>query len=279
MKEPTKKWYGGRFEQHRRPKYEKLARAKIKGLGSPLGKSYQKITPADWIKRQRGWDYNRKMLETQFPEIFSTVFFSKLKRLGGRHEGEVRELLIDRAQPFVSTSGIHWYKLAIKKFNKGAKSNPENQARTLHSLHLMVDYLVKTGQLPQSPFEIRIPEVIAYKGPFLVMRHLGEEHNIRADSENLPRALKEQIFQAVIGLGIKITQSQRKLIRQFKDAGLQYPSPDFLPSNVIAAVKNNKITRIWIFDQFSGPSGTTERRRFLDKGTQRMTDRQKWGLE
>src|SRR3989338_8892718 len=166
---------------HRRPKEVRAAiqNRRPKGLGSRLGRGLAPVPAADWVGREARWVKNRQTLEQDFPGFFTTRFFSRLPRLGGRGEGEVRRFV--PKEPFVSSSGIKWNSLAVKKFKKGARSNPQNQARTLYSLNLMMKYLSSTGRLPKADFEIRIPEAITIKGPFLVMRDLSGERLVVAD--------------------------------------------------------------------------------------------------
>jgi len=258
-------------EIHRLPKREKQRIAKTAGLGSALGRGFPEVRSAFWSSRNQKWEENRIVLESQFPQIFSKKHFSSLKFLGGRGEGEVREFLT--AEPFTSSSGLKWYALAIKKFHKHSRSNPRNQAEALHSLNLMLNYF-KHNNMIRAPFEPTVSEPLAFKGPFLVMRHLAGPNEVRADK--LPPELQKQVFDFANKFSKAIYFAEKSLINRFEAAGLHYPSPDFVPSNFVATVKGGRIVRLWIIDQFKEPVRSKEPR-YRRHSHSRISDKWKLG--
>ena len=241
----------------------------------------------DWLLREKRWSYNRAELERLVPNIFTSEFFSALPLLGGRSEGVVRELTLDEKSPFVSFSGMKWYKLAIKKFNKHPRSGAEEQARTLHSLHMIAEFWLERGQWPTVLLNgskksrklplVRVPEALTYKFPFLVMRSITGNSYVRAD--HLPVDQRQEVYRAVNRVGRLIAVQEERLMRRFKQAGMRYPAPDFIPTNVIVSVNaEGEIKEIWIIDQFSVPGGPTDEKALQHGGLRRMSDRERWGL-
>src|SRR3989344_6280913 len=103
------------FETKRLPRIVKeLLEKRHLGIGAPLGRQLPNIK-VDWLGRIEKWRYNREKLERQFPGIFSKEFFLKLPKGGGGREGEVRRLHLGKENVFISSSGMHWYDLIIKK--------------------------------------------------------------------------------------------------------------------------------------------------------------------
>ncbi|MDO8625363.1 MAG: hypothetical protein Q7R47_04745, partial [Candidatus Diapherotrites archaeon] len=147
----------------------------------------------------------------------------------------------------------------IKKFFSNARSNPENQARTLHSLNLILDYFIKNGLMKKRPFSIGVAEAIAYKGPFLAMRDLSGSTMVRSDK--LPTVFREEVHRAMLDFGRLISLSENRMQTVFANAGLLYPTPDFIPSNIICHVKNGRFDRAWIIDQFHDPKAVDPRLR------------------
>lgn len=258
------------FETERLPKSvkEHLER-KTSGLGAPLGSPLPNIK-VDWLGRIEKWRYNREKLERQFPGIFSNEFFLKLPRVGGGREGEVRRLHLGKENVFISSSGMHWYDLIIKKFKKGARSSPENQAKTLHSLHIIYNWLMANKMLPESKnFELRVAEVIAYKGTFLAMRYIKDPLSLG----QLPSDLRKEAWGLVTNFGRSISNAENRLIRHYERAGLVYPSPDFVPPNILIRLRGRAGERgqTYIFDQFSEPVRAKERR-FRKESIRRMVE-------
>ena len=67
---------------------------------------------------------------------------------------------------------------------------------------------------------------------------------------------------------------------RFKEAGLEYPSPDFIPSNIITRInEKGMVTEIWIIDQFSVPGNTIGEKKLQKGSLRRMTDLKRWGLK
>lgn len=296
---------------------------KVPGIGKFAGKSLPLLDPASWGLRQRQWLYNIVELEKVCPRAFESYFFNTLPLLGRGKEGEVRKLHLE--ETFYSYLGIPWKDLAIKKFHKGSKTTPENQARTLHGLNTMYSYLAKNNFLPgfeaierpgkernpifyslfseilsdifgeegfkyvpeliskegetkkarpyliyRSPtasFAVFIPEVIAYKGNFLVMPYLGYSGLVRGDK--LPGHLKEDVQICLHVLGQTVLSMKSRLIKHFEKAGIQYPSQDFHLRNVIALVRKNKVEKINIIDQFTRKNVSSK----FNKGSMRRIGR------
>ncbi|MBI2530117.1 MAG: hypothetical protein HYW05_03160 [Candidatus Diapherotrites archaeon] len=237
------------FETERLPKSVKGYLEKKQGLGAPLGSPLPDLK-VDWLGRIEKWRYNRAKLERQFPGIFTNEFFLKLPRIGGGGEGEVRHFHLGKENVFVSSSGMHWYDLIIKKFKKGARSSPENQAKTLHSLHKIYNWLTANKMLPESKnFELRVAEVIAYKGPFLAMRYIKDPLSLG----QLPSDLKHEAWGLVVGFGKSIYNAQGRLIRHYESAGLAYPSPDFVSPNILIKLRDRpgEKGQTYVIDQFS----------------------------
>lgn len=235
------------FETERLPKAVKEhLKKKPFGLGTSLGAPLPDIK-TDWIRRVEQWKDNREKLEQQFPGIFTNEFLYNLQRVGGRKEGEARRFHLGKENMFVSANGMHWYDLVIKKFNKGARSSPENQAKTLHSLHVIYKWLIESRGFPKPKnFELLIPEVITYKGPFSVMRYIEGAVTL----EKVPKEFRNEIWNYVLNFGKSIYHAKNKVISHFENAGLVYPSPDFNPSNILVKLRpvNNVV---YIIDQFS----------------------------
>ena len=217
-------------------------------VGKPLPAFLGKLLP-DWIERQRKWIFNRSVLERMIPRIFESSFFSRQPFLGGRKEGEVRRLIFPRNNPFVSFSGMRWYSVAIKKFHRHSMSGAENQARTLHSLNLIVRYFKQQNMMPKTAFEVRVAEVITFKGPFLVMRDLSGKNMVTADK--LDSNLKLEVVSFLRQLSARINGASSRMVKHFEKADLVYPNTDFDLSNIICKMKNGKIEEAWIIDQFS----------------------------
>lgn len=254
------------YDVHRLRRSEKAELLRVPGLGSDLGEGLPTISVTDWVPKYRQWGRDRQGLEDRVPGIFTTECFLRLPYHAGRREGNVRELVFDRHDPFVSVTGMRWKKVMIKKFNKWAISDPEDQARTMYSLHRLLKFWIERGEVAM---QIGVPEVITFKWPYLVLRSLTGKRYVRED--RLPGDQQRLVRSELIRLNRRITASEQRLINRFKAAGYQYPSPDFIPSNIITEVDNaGGVEKIWIIDQFSVPKGSTGERKLQHGSMRRM---------
>jgi hypothetical protein len=268
---------------HRLRVDEKVGKTKVSGLGSPLGKGIPEVSAIDWIRREERWNYNRNELERRIPNVFTSGFFATLPFLGGRSEGNVRELTFEEDKPFISNSNLFWYKLAIKKFHKHARSSPEDQARTMHSLRLISHFWLNQGEWPTVTYKnhkmplVRIPEALTFKHPFLVMRSITGDNYVRAD--HLPVETKTEVYKVMKHIGKLIAEQRQLLVRHFKRSGMKYPTPDFIPSNIITKLDGKgRLGEIWIIDQFSVSGGPTDEKSLQHGGMRRLGDKDRWGL-
>jgi hypothetical protein len=252
-----------------------------------LGHGLPDFLVVNWENRQIRWDYSRRELERLIPNIFTTEYFMGLPRLGGGREAEVRELVFPTNKHFLSYSNILWRQIAIKKFNKDARSDPFKQARSMHSLELLSQFWFAAGALPSVDGEpkvplIKVPQVITYKYPFCVMKSL---HVNRPDGDPLylkvtqaEREIRHRVYKNILRFG-HLLYKEHKLIERFKSAGIEYPNLDLNPANIFVQMGPTKnMTGIWVLDQSSvegGPTYEIERR----KGSRDiMFDRAAWGL-
>jgi hypothetical protein len=195
-------------------------------------------------QQEQEWLVNRARLNKIAPNIFNSRSFTKLPYIGGRSEGDVRELVLKT--PLTISSGKSVRRLAIKKFKPG-HTKPQNSAHAIHSFSFLLNYL-KTRGLIRIPFEVDCVEIITHQGPFLVMPRIPENY-VRASK--LPQNLKDEVKQFIISLNDIIYSLPKKTIEAMKSSGFIYPSPDLIASNILVNFDNTQIKHVYIIDQFS----------------------------
>jgi hypothetical protein len=266
---------------HRLRRLDKVERGRTLGLGSPLGEALPTNVLVDREAVLSKMMRRRGQLEEHAPGVFEMSHFLSLEHLGGRREGGVREIVFPDGEPF-TTPHRTWKKLAIKNFYKHARTGPEKQALAMHSLSVLCREWFIKGLLPSNGFGqgqplIKVPDAITFKYPFSVMRSLNEPNILRADE--LSEHMKRTVYSRVFALEKLIVKCDRRKIENYKQRGIEYPNPDFNPTNVMVEMaRGDRIWAIWIIDQSSVEGGPTYED-IRQRGSFRiMISRRGWGI-
>jgi hypothetical protein len=267
----------GKRDVYRLPKKTRAIRSETRpkqgGLGNPLGEGFPRINPIRWRRKNAQWAANRETLRTALPKMFtkeSMAFFNALPSLGGGREGTVRVAKL--AKPIKLANGNVLTSVVIKKFEQGVKAGARTQARTLYSLHRLMQYFVEHGVLKRPPFDLSVIETVAHHGNFLFMINLsGRKHTT---AQRAPQVAREKIYNYLSSLCKAVTFADKQLLREMTQAGLELPNLDLKMDNIICTLNaQGNVTKARIIDQ----SAKSRDRRYRNKSL-RILNRASWKL-
>ncbi len=249
------------------------------GLGTGLGGGLKHIRSLNWVIEEERLRDNREKIEKALREqkglhdVFSTAFFNSKENcfnIAAGDEGELRLFPVHSFDPPVQIKTYirsetqtpifaveSFRQLVIKRFKKHARSSPQNQARVLYSLRHFIGYLEKDLEWKPkttTPMTVRVSCPLAIKANYAILRPFLRSQGYLALEELSPEIISD-VHEIVMDLSHKILHAEKRLIRFFDDAGLVYPTPDFIPENFFLRFDKNdpRQGHLIIVDQFSQP--------------------------